>query len=165
MKTRSNVKRANPPNSMDPHPDFATVDLPRRFDVGACTLTPLDVAAVDEDFAAVLATAPLMEGIFGDWPAGLTRETNLIDMAWHDREFDARRSFSWIIRDAEGTYLGCFYLFPELGTRGRAKATFWLCDLPDRVGFAATLKQDLSSWLADKLSPAIILTWVTRPTL
>ena len=95
----------------------------------------------------------------------MARETNLIDMAWHDREFDARRAFSWIIRDAEGTYLGCFYLFPELGTRGRAKATFWLCDLPDRVGFAATLKQDLSSWLADKISPAIILTWVTRPTL
>lgn len=150
---------------MDPHPDFANVDLPRSFEIDHFRLTPLAPDNVDEDFVAVQSTAHLMDGIFGDWPAGLSRESNLIDMAWHEREFTARRSFSWIVRDMQDVYIGCFYLFPELGARGRAKATFWLCDLPDRTTVAADLKADLGAWLTKSLPDGIALTWVTRPVL
>lgn len=150
---------------MDPHPDFAEIDLPRSFDLGGFKLAPLAPENVDEDFAAVQATAHLMDGIFGDWPTGLTHEANLIDMAWHEREFTARRSFSWIVRDGHGAYVGCFYLFPELGTRGRAKATFWLCDLPDRTTIAANLKAELGAWLTGAMPPGLALTWVTRPVI
>lgn len=150
---------------MDPHPDFADVDLPRDVTVDTFRLTPLAPDFVDEDLAAVTATAHLMDGIFGDWPAGLTREYNAIDLAWHEREFTARRSFSWILRDPGGTYIGCFYLFPELGTRGKAKATFWLCDLPDRATVAANLKAAIGAWLTTVLPPGIALNWVTRPVI
>ena len=148
---------------MDPHPDFAAVDWPRHFALGGFLLTPLAHAFVDEDYAAVLATAPLFDGIFGTWPEGLTLEDNLIDLAWHDREFTARRSFSWIVRDAQETYIGCFYLFPELGTRGRTKAALWLCDVSGRVSVAETLKVALASWLATNLPPGIEVAWTTRP--
>lgn len=150
---------------MDPHPDFAEVLLPRDLALGAFHMTPLSPKHVDEDLAAVTATSHLMDGLFGDWPTGLTRDYNLVDLAWHEREFTARRSFSWIVRDADAVYIGCFYLFPELGSRARAKATFWLCDIPDREGVAKALKADLSAWLDTVLPAGIALTWVTRPAL
>lgn len=150
---------------MSPHPDFADVALPRDAVVGAFHLTPLSPEFVDEDLAAVKTTAPLMEGIFGNWPTGLTREDNAIDLAWHEREFTARRSFSWILRDPGGAYIGCVYLFPELGCRGKARATFWLCDLPDRATVAADLKAELGGWFTRVLPPDIALTWVTRPVI
>lgn len=150
---------------MEPHPDFADVDWPRSFALGGYRLTPLSADQVDEDLAAVQATAPLLGEIFGDWPAGLTRAENLIDLAWHDREFTTRRSFSWILRDTAGAYLGCFYLFPQIGARGRAKAALWLCDLPERRATAQEVKALLSAWLAAHLPAGIDLTWETSPKM
>ncbi|MEO1538091.1 MAG: hypothetical protein AAFR73_10210 [Pseudomonadota bacterium] len=150
---------------MRPHPDFAEVDWPRQFALDDHILTPLTPEFVDEDFEAVLSTAPLLEGVFGAWPAGLTRADNLIDLAWHEREFTARRSFSWIVRDRAETYCGCFYVFPEIGTRGKASAVLWLCDLPDRLELAQVLKSALSAWLSENLPTGIDIDWTTRPVL
>lgn len=151
---------------MVPHPDFRTVALPRSVTLGDVRLTPLSPDVVDEDLAAVQASAALMDGIFGDvWPTGLTREDNLIDLAWHEREFTARRSFSWIIRDQAGAYIGCFYVFPAIGALGRADAVFWLCPLPDREAMARTLQATLSAWLEETLPSHIEISWRSRPVL
>lgn len=150
---------------MHPHPDFENVVLPRDFGIATYRMTPLSPAFVDEDFDAVMATAPLFGGFFGDWPNGLTRAANLIDLSWHEREFTARRSFSWIIRDAGGTYLGCFYLYPALGTRGHVTAALWLCDIPDRVQTTDALQKALNAWCADNLPTGTALTWTTSPAL
>ena len=151
--------------AMKPHPDFATTDFPRSFPLGDHHLTPLVHANVDEDFAAVMATAPLFGDFFGDWPNGLTREDNLIDLAWHDREFTTKRSFSWIIRDAENAYVGCFYIFPEIGMRGKATAALWLCDIPDRHAVCRTIKAALDVWRVDHVPSDVALTWTTSPNL
>ena len=150
---------------MQPHPDFAEADFPRSFALGRFHLTPLSPEFVEEDFAAVTAAAPLLNGFFGDWPAGLTLEDNLVDLAWHEREFTANRSFSWIIRDPAGTYLGCFYLFPEIGARGRAKAALWFGDIPDRAASARALKPLLLDWLRDSVPTGIDITWSTSPAV
>ncbi|MEM7519398.1 MAG: hypothetical protein AAF307_00035 [Pseudomonadota bacterium] len=150
---------------MDPHPDYTGVVLPRETPMGDLQLTRLSPEFVDEDFDAVMCAAPLMKGIFGDWPAGLTREDNLVDLAWHEREFTARRSFAWIVRDKEETYLGCFYIYPEIGARGTGKAVLWLIDMPERDAVAASLKMALIDWLAGLLPETLKLTWVTRPEL
>lgn len=152
---------------MQPHPDFADITFPRSLTLGAIHLTPLSPDFVDEDLAAVQQTdkAGLIDGIFGPWPLGLTREMNLIDLAWHEREFTAKRSFSWILRNSEGAYLGCFYLFPELGKCGHASAAFWLCDLPARRELAVTLKAALAEWMSETLPETITITWNTRPDL
>lgn len=151
--------------TMKPHPDFAAADLPRSFPLAEYQLTPLTHAQVDEDYAAVMSTAPLFGDFFGDWPNGLTCEDNLIDLAWHDREFTTNRSFSWIIRDASGVYIGCFYIFPEPGLRGQATAALWLCDIPERLAAAHTIKAALDVWLADHVPSDVALTWTTSPTL
>lgn len=151
--------------TMEPHPDFAAVDWPRDFPLGPHRLTPLSHHFVDEDYAAVMASAPLFGEFFGDWPKGLTREDNLIDLAWHDREFTTRRSFSWIIRDSKGSYQGCFYLFPQIGSKGSANVAFWLCDIPDRDAVARNLKRAIDNWLQDNLPTDIALSWTTSPEL
>ena len=106
---------------MKPHPDFAGIDLPRECDLGGFRLTPLSPDHVEEDYAAVMSSADVLRGLFDDWPDGLTLEDDLIDLAWHEREFTTRRSFAWIIRDGEGSYLGCAYVFPAPGERGRSR--------------------------------------------
>ena len=59
------------------------------------------------------------------WPEGLTRHDNLLDLAWHQREFESRRSFAWIIEDHGGEYLGCLYLYPSLSGEKSADVRWW----------------------------------------
>ena len=144
---------------MDPHPDFADIDLPRHADLSGFILAPLSPEKLDEDFETVTASASVLGGLFGDWPAGLTREANLIDLAWHEREFTLRRSFSWILRSPDGAYLGCAYLFPTPGARGTADVCLWIRDCPDRVSLLERARQTLAPWLKDRLPAALVLTW------
>ncbi|WP_121064581.1 hypothetical protein [Chachezhania antarctica] len=111
---------------MIPHPDFASRSMPRVAKVSGLTLSPLGPDDLDEDFEAVSTSEEKLTGVFGDdWPQGLTRDENALDLAWHLKEFDLARSFAWTIRDASGRYLGCAYLMPDPGARGRADAWVW----------------------------------------
>lgn len=148
---------------MGPHPDFETTDLPRTASLGDFRLTPLSVGQVDEDLAAVTGSAAVLKGLFGgDWPEGLTRDDNLIDMGWHEREFTARRSFAWIVRDAGGTYLGCAYLYPDIGSRGSGEVVTWMCDTPERLTRLAAFNDAFRDWLAPYLPANYKLRWTSN---
>lgn len=139
---------------MQPHPDFAGRMPPRSADLGLFRLAPLAPESVEEDFAVVTRSAPVLRGLFGnDWPDGLTLAENRIDLAWHEREFTSCRSFSWILRDATGAYLGCAYVFPDPGTRLQGNVYLWLADSPDRLTMLAAFKPVLAAWLAPWLPP------------
>jgi len=114
---------------VDPHPDYTDVTFPRDFALVSYRLSSLAPEHVDEDFEAVMATAPLLTGLFGDWPSGLTLESNLIDLAWHEREFTARRSFSWIVRDKRVRMPGAFTFSRRwaLGVRQRLRCGCVMC--------------------------------------
>jgi len=145
---------------MKPHPDFEDVDLPRFAELPGFRLTPLSPEAVEEDYQAVVSSAGVLTGLFGsDWPLGLTLEDNRIDLAWHDREFTARRSFAWIVRDADGSYLGCAYIYPEIGMRGRAEIVTWIRDRPDRHVLGAALQGQLNAWFDAVLPAGLSLRW------
>jgi hypothetical protein len=108
------------------HPDYLDPLVPQQAQVGELRLEVLGPDITREDFDAVMESADKLEGLFGDsWPRGLTLDENTIDLAWHLREFEAARSFAWVIRDAHGRYLGCCYLFPTLGERGRGRGWIW----------------------------------------
>lgn len=148
---------------MKPHPDFADTDIPRDATVGRFVLTPLAPAQTEEDFAAVAGSEAVLTGVFGsDWPKGLTLQANRTDLAWHDREFTARRSFAWIVRDASGGYLGCAYLYPDIGTTGRGTAVTWIRDMPGRLEVLAELNTAFGDWLAPYLPPGYDLTRVSN---
>ena len=150
---------------MKPHPDFSKTDLPMTVTLGAFELTPLSPAEVEEDYEAVMASATVLKEVSNDWPAGLTLEDNAIDLAWHYREFTERRSFAWIIRDKAGTYLGCAYIYPEIGGRGAAEIRVWFVDRPDRADLGAAFYPNFSAWLDEVLPSGLSLAWVTTPAI
>lgn len=118
---------------MIPHPDVVGLDIPERVALGPYMLTILTGADVDEDFAAVMGSSAVLRGMFAPgWPDNLTYDDDLTDLHWHHREFTAKRSFAWIIRDTGGVYQGCAYMFPDIGTTGRGEAVFWFADTPER---------------------------------
>lgn len=148
---------------MRPHPDFAETRLPRDAWLGAFHLTPLSVAQVAEDFANVTASEAVLVGTFGDdWPKGLTLAANLVDMGWHEREFTARRSFAWIVRDPDGVYAGCAYLYPAIGERGRGEVVTWMIDTPDRPARLAAFNAAFRDWLTPFLPEGYALDWTSN---
>jgi len=148
---------------MQPHPDFADSTLPRNAGLGEFQLTPLSPPQVEEDYAAVMGSKRVLSRLFGDdWPSGLTLEENAIDMAWHDREFTAKRSFAWIVRDGAGAYLGCAYLYPEPGARGRGLVVSWMCDTPERLARLDRFNALFRAWLAPFLPEGYALDWVSN---
>lgn len=133
---------------MEPHPDFAEWQIPRDHDLGSVRLRALGVADQDRDYAAVMESAADIRAANPDrtWPDGLTAEENFLDLAWHQREFDCRRSFAWVIEDGEGAYLGCLYVYPSLKGEKAARVRWWwrTGTSTDREAFRA----DLEAWLA-----------------
>ena len=150
---------------MQPHPDFADVDLPREVTLGTFLLTPLGPSVVQEDFDAVTGSTTVLKGTFGDdWPEGLTLEDNAIDMGWHEREFTARRSFAWVLRELGGLYIGCVYIYPDIGQRGTAEVVTWIVDRPDRAAISSQLKEVLVDWFGTVVPASVTLRWTKSPS-
>lgn len=133
---------------MRPHPLFKGWSIPAVHGLGAFTLRVLTVDDLERDFEAVMASAAEIKSANPDsnWPQGLTKHDNLLDLAWHQREFESRRSFTWVIEDAAGAYLGCLYIYPSLSGEKSADVFWWWKTgaTADKAAFR-TLLQD---WLA-----------------
>jgi hypothetical protein len=59
---------------------------------------------------------------------GLTLEQNLIDLGWHQKEFQDRRSFAYTVVDPDddGHVLGCAYIYPSDEAGFDARAHCWV---------------------------------------
>jgi len=151
---------------MTPHPDFANLEVPTSLTLGTYHLGILTGADVEEDFEAVSRSQTVLQGLFGPtWPEGLTLESNLTDLHWHHREFTAKRSFAWIIRDAGGTYVGCAYLFPDIGALGTGEAAYWMADAPERHAHLSAFGLLYKEWLTKLLPPSYALRFTSNANL
>ena len=112
---------------MKPHPAFADRIVRKEHRLSGFVLKALGVADLDRDYAAVMESeADILEAHPNQtWPKGLTRDANLIDLAWHQKEFESLRSFAWIIEDGFGNYLGCTYVYPSIDGEQTADVTWW----------------------------------------
>jgi hypothetical protein len=62
-----------------------------------------------------------------DPPEGLTLEQNLIDLGWHQKEFQLRRSFAYtVVAPDESRVLGCTYVYPPRADGYDARARSWV---------------------------------------
>lgn len=146
---------------MRPHPLFKTSSIPTIHPLGEFTLRVLTIADLDRDFAAVMESAADIKAANpgSTWPDGLTREKNLIDLAWHQREFEARRSFAWVIEAADGDYLGCLYVYPSIAGEQSADVTWWW--RTGRGGANQLFREKLKAWLASADWPRMTLNFRT----
>ena len=115
----------------------------------------LGVADLDRDFSAVMESAADIKAAHpgSSWPDGLTQDRNLIDLAWHQREFEARRSFAWVMEDEAGAYLGCLYVYPSIAGEAAADVVWWWRSgvAADRAAFRAAV----ADWLAGEDWPRL----------
>lgn len=142
--------------TMQPHPIFANIPMPTAFDLDQFHCIWLRGVNCQEDFAAVMETAPTLSGLFGNtWPDGLTLAENEIDLHWHEREFTMQRSFAWIIRDRADAYLGCCYLMPSWRDLNVAKATYWIVKPEENAATLTAFEPLFEAWLKSLLPPTL----------
>lgn len=95
----------------------------------------------------------------GSWPeAQITEEFDLLDLAWHEREFRDAESFAYVIYDKSQKYIGCFYLYP-MGMRTTLSeelldydvdANWWVTAEAYNAGYYKKLQIALAGWLNDE---------------
>lgn len=107
---------------------------PARHKGDGFHLRMLSIHDVVKDFDAVMSAGERLKGAMepgGIWPDGLTLEENLIDLAWHQREFTIGHSFAYtVMNDDESRCLGCCYINPSDTPGVDADAFYWARD-PD----------------------------------
>lgn len=105
--------------------------VPEKFEVEEYVFRPLAINDVIKDYDAVMSSINILRGTLGinkSWPSNdLTLEQNLIDLGWHQKEFQRKTSFVYVIwtKNYE-TYLGCLYVFPSRKIKYDVEVYFWL---------------------------------------
>ena len=93
----------------------------------------------------------------GGWPTeAVTDEFNYVDLVWHELEFREADSFTYVVRDAAGGYLGCCYLYPmgrraaltEELARYDVDVSWWVTPDAYANGHYTKLYLALRHWLA-----------------
>lgn len=97
-------------------PDGA--EVPRRLVHGEVIARAIGRDDLADDVRGINASLDLIRRTRGgEWPSGpVTEEYNYVDLVWHECEFRDGGSYTYVLRRADGSYLGCLYLYP-LGTR------------------------------------------------
>ena len=92
-----------------------TFTVPESLETDEFRLRMLTVHDVVKDYDAVMTSVDHLKTIWpgGKWPEGLTLEQNLIDLGWHQKEFQIRRSFAYTVVNSTGSMVtGCVYIEP-----------------------------------------------------
>lgn len=130
--------------------DFA---IPAGLETADFRIRQLMISDVVKDYDAVMTSQAHLKGqVFGPngkWPAGLTFEQDLIDLGWHHKEFQRRRSFAYTVMSLDETLcLGCLYIDPTRLAGYDAEVFCWI-----RASHAQALDgklfDTLQAWLAD----------------
>ena len=128
--------------------DFAP---PPKFETGEYRLRMLTVNDVVKDFDAVMTSADHLKGIFpppSTWPDGLSLEQDLIDLGWHQKEFQRRTSFAYTMMSLdESRCLGCVYFYPSDRQGYDAYALLWARQSELASGLEERLLADVRQWL------------------
>jgi RimJ/RimL family protein N-acetyltransferase len=137
-------------------PGFAAPVALTHEDLVAHALTRADLA---DDVAGINAGIELIRRTRGGgWPTGeVTGEDDFVDLVWHECEFRDGGSFTYVLRDAAGGYLGCCYLYP-VGRRTPlteelldhdVDVSWWVTPDACERGYYARAHAALRHWVTD----------------
>lgn len=128
--------------------------VPESFAVPAGLETPqfrlrmLTVNDVVKDFEAILERV----GDDGEPrpPEGLTIEQNLIDLGWHQKEFQLRQSFAYsVVAPDERRVLGCVYLYPPSDESHDVDVRLWVRRSAWENGLDSELESAVRAWVVE----------------
>ena len=131
----------------------ADFEIPETLERPEFRLRMLTVHDVVKDYDAVMSSVEHLSTIWpgGKWPRGLTLEQNLIDLGWHQKEFQTRRSFAYtVVTPAETRVVGCVYINPSPKSAYDAVAYLWARQSELASGLEARLHAAVRDWLATR---------------
>ena len=108
------------------------------------------------DYNAVMSSIDIIKRTRGgDWPTKeLTLVDNQIDLAWHQREFENKSSFAFIVTSLDGKKsLGCVYFYKPYfrGLKHSSNCdvdiSFWVTQSAYDNGFYPILGNFIQNWL------------------
>jgi hypothetical protein len=143
----------------------AGFDVPAGLAAEQFVLVPLGPEHNDSDYAAwtsSMAHIRATPGFAGrDWPLPMPPARNLADLVRHADDFAARTGFTYTVLDpADGTVIGCLYLYPAKRPGFDAEARSWV--RADRADLDRPLWLAVSAWLAERW-PWTAVDYAARP--
>ncbi len=130
--------------------------VPREFEIPAgmetdrYRLRMLTVHDVVKDYEAVMSSVDHLKGVLdpdSSWPEGLSLEQDLIDLGWHQKEFQRRSSFAYTVMSLdEQRCLGCIYIYPS--TEADADVFFWVRS-DQFEALDENLNQTVRDWMSE----------------
>ena len=128
-------------------------EVPTRLETERLRLRPLTVHDAVKDYDAVMTSAERLRTVFrpgGAWPEGLTLEQNLIELAWHQVEFQNRTSFAYtVVSLDEARVLGCLYITPTRKRGFDSEVGMWVRASEADTGLDAHLYETVARWIGD----------------
>jgi hypothetical protein len=137
--------------------------VPTGLQMPRFTLRMLSIHDLVKDFDAVMSSREQLWVRFAapwGWPrADLSLEQDLIDLAWHQKEFQRRTSFAYAAMSPDGArVLGCVYIEPpvvrdetagdEAADAVEAEVWFWARSSELASGLEDELGRAVADWLA-----------------
>jgi len=128
--------------------------VPESLVTNRMKLRMLSVSDVVKDYDAVMSSCDhLMKTIpFGPdhkWPIGLSLEQNLIDLGWHQKEFQRRSSFAYTVLTLdENQCLGCVYIDPSNKKDFDAEICLWVRQSELETGLDGHLFSTVKDWIS-----------------
>jgi len=134
---------------------FVPVDfnVPAVFENKDFRIRTLTVSDVVKDYDAVMSSLDHLQGVFGPnstWPLpDLSLEQDLIDLGWHQKEFQMRSSFAYtVVTLNEERVIGCIYIFPTSKGDFDASITMWVRADVVKDKYDTILFNTVKDWLA-----------------
>lgn len=129
----------------------ASFAVPAKLETREFRLRMLTVNDVVKDYEAVMTSVDHLKTIWpgSGWPEGLTFEQDLIDLGWHQKEFQTRRSFAYtVVTPSESRVTGCVYVNPTRKAGYDAEVYLWARQDELAGGLEKRLHAEVKAWLA-----------------
>ena len=113
----------------------------------------LTVNDVVKDYDAVMSSIVHLNNAFPSWgwpKTDLTLEQNLIDLGWHQKEFQRQSSFAYtIVSLDESQVLGCIYIDPTDKSNFDAEIHMWIRKSKLDKGLDTILFNSVKKWISE----------------
>ena len=134
--------------------------IPLGIETADFRIRALTINDVVKDYDAVMSSIDHIRGVFApgsSWPsADLTLEQDLIELGWHQKEFQLGSSFAYTVMSLdENKCLGCVYVDPSEKAGYDAQVTFWVRQSEVIKGLEEKLFAAVKTWLS-------VQWWFTR---
>jgi len=131
------------------------VNIPSGIETKDFRIRVLTINDLVKDYDAVMTSIDHIKGVFGpksSWPAyDLTIEQDLIDLGWHQKEFEIKSSFAYtVMKLDESKCLGCVYIDPSEKVEYDAKMICWVRKSEIANGLDEKLFCTVKSWLEEE---------------